>query len=889
MPNDRRARIEELYHAARARPAELQVAYVRDACADDAGLRDEVLSLLAHAPVSDVAAVLAAGATVSHYRIDARLGAGGMGEVFRATDMRLNRPVAIKVSRAAFSERFRREAQVLASLSHPHICTLFDVGPDYLVMELVDGETLEDRLSRGPLPIQDVLRVGKQIADALAHAHAQDVTHRDLKPSNVMLTRSGVKLLDFGLATLGDSSMTQTGAVIGTPAYMAPEQRQGSAAGPQTDIYALGLLLYEMATGKRPLLRPDEPPVLDSLPDTLRHVVARCLAENPDDRWQSASEIGALIEWFARARELKVPAADSARSRRAMANGWLTTAAAVALAAAAWTIWTAGAKSPEQANRYFLAPPSGGTFITEDPNRGGIAISPDGRWVAYVAIVNGEAGLWVYPVDPDDGVLRQVKGPVSASRPFWSPDSRSIGVASDGWLKRIDVDTGNVEQLAPLGSAFAGGAWLGDGRIVFAEWQSPLKVVSSTGGPVTPVTVLGQAEAHRYPQWLGDDRILYHESGVGDEVRIYAISLADPARATEVPTSANRVLYTDGYLLSATGTTLVARRFNPSTFQFEGDAQRITDQIAPQGRSTASVTVSTHALIFATSARRRVLRMLDEKGTPIELFEGLPEVSNPDLSPDDRLVAAVGGERLWVFERNTPPVPRATGVFFSPVFAPDGRNLTVSTKGNHFANLFRIGVRGGPLEPVLTWPDGQYANDWSRDGLVLFTQAGAKTSPDLWVVAVGPDGTRKGDPRAYLDQPHGESWGAFSPEPSSRWVAYQSSEIGKTEVFISSFPNPSVKHRVSLDGGTYPQWDAAGRLYYVTHDDRMIRATLEIRGDLIRVVSRDPLFRLPPGDGGGEAPFFDVSSDGRSFLVNVAEPAGPFTVLTNWRARLGSP
>ena len=439
-----------------SRPANLG-AFLERACGGDASLRKEIESLLVHtpanSPISETLTAgdfLAEGAKLGHYRVAARLGAGGMGVVYRGVDTRLNRAVAIKVCAAQFTLRFRREAQVLSALNHPHICTLFDVGADFLVMELIEGETMHARLRGGPLPPADVGRLGAQIADALAEAHAKGVTHRDLKPGNIMLTRSGVKLLDFGLASAaGAETLTQTGAVMGTPAYMAPEQFQGQHAGPQTDIYALGLTLYEMAAGKRPVVKPGEPMAMENLPGMLGHIVERCLAQDPAARWQSAAEVRALLEWSGRRRGLRAAGRPGRR--------WLWPAMALALAAGLMVVlgWARIRETPagNPALEVAITPPPNTSFRVALNSDGGFALSPDGTMLAFVGRTDGVPQLWVRPLNSRQS--RLLPGTEGAYYPFWSPDSRSMAfftATAPPSLKRIEVAGGPAVVLCRCAS-----------------------------------------------------------------------------------------------------------------------------------------------------------------------------------------------------------------------------------------------------------------------------------------------------------------------------------------------------------------------------------------------------------------------------------------------------
>jgi serine/threonine protein kinase len=465
-------------------------------------------------------ATLTPGTQLGPYKIEGPLGAGGMGEVFRATDTRLGRTVAIKTSQEQFSSRFDREARAISSLNHPHICTLHDVGPNYLVMELCEGETLAARLKRGKLSIQETLRYGAQIADALAAAHAKGITHRDLKPGNIILGKAGIKVLDFGLAkSQQDATLTGTRMVMGTPAYMAPEQREGKECDARTDIYSLGLILYEMATGRR--AEQGQTPSLDTLPERLRHVIEGCLEQDPAERWQTASDVHKELQWAATSTVFPngVPATSAAR------RSWLAWAVAALLAVATavvlWAPWRKPAATPETVQFQFQPP--------EKPIRTAfLQVSPDGRYFVFGGGAEGHDRLWLRNLDSLNA--RALSGTDNPTNPFWSPDSRFIAFSSERQLKKIPIAGGPPQIICDLPEDTAGGDWNRDGVILFGNLFGGVSRISAAGGPRTEVTVLDKARQetfHGRPVFLPDGKhFLYVRASINQEAEgIYLGSL----------------------------------------------------------------------------------------------------------------------------------------------------------------------------------------------------------------------------------------------------------------------------------------------------------------------------------------------------------------------------
>ena len=595
MTPSRWQQIEELYHAAlECEPGERAVLLART----DPELRREVESLLAQKSgatlldqpawegaaslLGSTAAVLTAGTQLGPYRIEGPLGAGGMGEVFRATDSRLGRSVAIKTSQKQFSARFDREARAISSLNHPHICTLYDVGPNYLVMELCEGETLAARLKRGKLSIQETLRCGAEIAAALAAAHAKGITHRDLKPGNIMLTKAGVKVLDFGLAkSPQDKTLTGARIVMGTPAYMAPEQRDGKECDARTDIYSLGLVLYQMATGKR--TEQGQPPPLDTLPPQLAPVIERCTAQDPDERWQSARDVAALLKLA----EKSQPTLARERPRR-MWLLWgiaaLTTLIVLALAGM-YLRETRQGVSDERSIRLIVPAPekvefSDGTLP---------AISPDGERLAFGGVdPDGKLRLWVRPLS--SLAAEPVPGTEGIASVFWSPDSHSIGFFAGGKLKRSDLNGGPPQVLCDASESYRpGGTWNREGSILFSSNdRDGLYRVPATGGEPSRVTALSaerQETLHAWPQFLPDGQhfIYLAQSEKPENTGIYIGSLDSKVTKRVLPASGNPSYAASpsriGYLLVMQAATLMAQGFDPARLELRGERFPVAERV----------------------------------------------------------------------------------------------------------------------------------------------------------------------------------------------------------------------------------------------------------------------------------------------------------------------
>ena len=952
MTPERLREIEVLFHEARERPSAERDAFLARACPNDPILRREVESLLAQpsagaidVPVGVLVAELvkppeprlAPGASIGPYRIVRLLGAGGMGEVYRAHDTTLGRDVAIKILPRHFTgdpgrlARFEREARVLATLSHPNIAAIYGIEERgdvrALVLELVEGETLAERISHGggrvrsggsihrTMTLHDALGIARQIAEALDVAHEKGIVHRDLKPANIMITSDGVvKVLDFGLAkqaieqgvgsptiTLGE---TREGAVVGSVAYMSPEQARGQTLDKRTDIWAFGCVLYEMLTGRAAFARqtfsdtvaailetePAWTALPGAVPQPLRRFLERALEKDPKRRLRDIGDARAELDEAARGREHHEPPA-SGNTRTGWRFAWVGVVALMALGGAT-AVWMRRATPPllPETRLEISTPPTTRPWC--------LAISPDGLTVAFVAESEGQPVLWVRPLS---GVAaRPLAGTAGALYPFWSPDNQSIGFFADGKLKRIDIKGGAAQTLADALNPL-GGTWAHDGSIVFTPHQlSPLLKISSGGGEASAVTQLAPGHlGHLFPQWLPDGtHVLYFVSGAASVRGAYIGRLGETAPRKLLDVSGPAAYAPTGHLLFVRENALFAQAIDSTRLEVTGSAVRVADRVAMGGSfQEAAVSASNAGAILyrgATAGGGRQLTWFDRSGVT------LSHVGNPDgarkggglsLSPDGHRVALArtvdGNLDLWLLNLER------SGVMSRLTFDPANEGWVLWSRDNlHFAfasnrngplHIFQKSIDGRTDEPLLVTPQNTVPADWSPDGQVLlYLTADPKTHLDIWALPIGGD--KK--PSPVIQSPVEDLNPQFSPDGA--WIAYQSDESNRHEVYLRPFHRSGAPVPISTDGGTQPRWRRDGKeLFYLGLDRRLMAVPIAFSSNGRSVEAGIPmrLFQTKIGGPGISQREYEVSPDGQRFLMDapVEEVLSPLILIQNWR------
>ncbi len=882
---------------------------------------------------------LSQGTRLGPYQILSPVGAGGMGEVYRAKDTRLDRVVAVKVlpsQRSADPElrqRFEREARAVSSLNHPHICTLHDVGSqdgvDYLVMEYLEGESLAERLKKGALALDEALRCGREIADGLDEAHRRGIVHRDLKPGNVMLTPRGAKVMDFGLAKLQKTAvareismlsaiptehkpLTDRGAILGTFQYMAPEQLEGKDVDARTDVFAFGALLYEMVTGRRAFegksqasliaaILEHEPRPMTELqplaPLALDWLVRGCLEKKPDDRWQSMRDVGKNLARVTESAETRPTAGSPSQGRRALTA--LT--GVLALSTVGLVLQNFLRHQPEnrESIRFTIDPPEG-TSIRGGPAAPQSAVSPDGRNVAIVTRdADGKGALWVRPLDGLEA--RALEGTDDAEFPFWSPDGRYLGFFANGQLKTIDISLGSRQVLCDAPPGFTpGAAWGQEGVILFGGLEG-ISRISASGGEPSFVTRTDRSRgeaSHFFPQFLPDGRrfLFLAMSSKAETSGIRLGSLDSPDTRFLIGTEVRAAYAEPGYLLFLREGTLFARPLD-SDLEWRGEPVRIADSIAynsTNGRTTFSIS-ETGVLAYRTGGAGgnplTQLTWFDREGNRVGTVGPPGYYGNVKLSPDGKRFAATltgesAMENVWigelannVFSRFTFGRSRDRTVSWSH----DGTRLFFASQRSGMVGLYaKLANGAGEAELLLDSAELKSLGSSAPTGDIVYQSQSVKTGWDLWVLPQGGS-----EPEPYLRTEFSEQNGSLSPD--GHWLAYASNESGRNEVFVSAFPSPVEKWQVSANGGGEPRWRRDGKeLFYIAPDNRIVAVEVTAGSTFARSAPR-PLFIAPVAQLFVGYTQFDVSADGTRFLVNALAdqgPGEPITVVVNWTAAL---
>jgi serine/threonine protein kinase/Tol biopolymer transport system component len=887
---------------------------------------DSILSLRA---IIQNTVALNPGIRLGPYEIQDPLGAGGMGEVYRARDTRLDRTVAIKILPANLSsdpvrrQRFEREAKSISGLNHPHICVLHDIGEqdgiDYLVMECVDGETLAKRLEKGALAVEQVLKFGAQIADALDKAHRSGITHRDLKPSNIMLTQSGAKLLDFGLAkpvalatgaTL-TAAATQTtpvtaeGTIVGTFQYMSPEQIEGKDLDGRSDIFSLGSVLYEMLTGRpafsgksnlsvaSAILEKDPAPIITLKPLTppiLDHAIRRCLAKDREERWQTARDLQLEIKWMSEAGSqsgIPTPAANPRRTRVPLA--WAVVGLSSLIALGLIIGFAFALRTPQPAQPMRLTAEMGADanlYASQGPSA---ILSPDGTRLAFVATdANQKRRIYIRLLDQTQAIA--LSGTENARNHFFSPDGQSLGFFADGKLKRVSVkgDTSTVLCDAPDDR---GGSWGEDGNIVFTpSFGAPIFSIAAAGGVAKPITTLDSdvgEVSHRWPQVLSGGKLLLFTAsaitGNYENADIVLYSVLSGKRSTLHHGGFYARYLPSGRVVYIHEGTLLTIPVNLERMETTGQPVRVLDNVATNNGTGGAQFSFSQTGNFAYISGGTVLQdmyldWMDRQGNFTHLRRVPAQYFTPVFSPEGKRVAFAmpdaGRVDVWVYTWESDTLTRLTfdGESNSnPAWTPDGRRVTYSTieKGTQSNIYWKRADGGGGILQLTNSKNAKNPFSWRPDGKVLaYAELNPKTRWDIMTLSVGGNdasGWKVEQPEPFLNGEYDELDPAFSPD--GRWVAYYSNESGSFEIYVRPFPGPGGKWQVSRGGGMTPRWSANGReLFYHTLDNRLMVADYTSSGDSFTAAGP----RLwSPGQFTARGPNrnFDVHPDGQRVVV----------------------
>jgi Tol biopolymer transport system component len=871
------------------------------------------------------------GDTIGHYRVTAKLGEGGMGAVYQARDSKLDRDVAIKVLPLSFANdpqrkaRFEREARVLASLNHPGIAAIYGVEDRALVMELVPGSTLADRIAQGPIPAEETLDIGCQIAEALEYAHERGVIHRDLKPANIKIDSADrVKILDFGLAkAVSDPALTSddpdnsptitgdtvAGAILGTPAYMAPEQARGKTVDKRADIWAFGVVLWEMLTGKRlfdgestvDVLRNvlEQPIDLERVPQRFRKLLARCLERNPKDRLRDIGEARFLL------REAPVEEPGGTVISAPLARlPWAIALVGISIAIGISFVHFRETAPEEHVVRSMVLPPEKTTFAFAS-NYGPMELSPNGRRMVFAATrEDGKSQLWIRSLDAV--AVQPLPGTEGGQFPFWSPDSLWVAFFAGGKLKKIDTRGGPPLELANAPSG-RGGSWSEKGVIVFApSTKDVLMRVSSSGGGSSPALAAEAAGiSPRFPCFLPDaEHFLfeaYQRAGGGRRVNLVVGSLS--SRTSKIVAEADsNALYAQGRLLYLRESTLMEQPFDAKALRTTAEAvpvtERLTRVLDPGSIGAFSVS-ATGMLAYQAGAieNTQQLTWFDRTGKPLGSIGEPRQFEDVEFSPDRKTLAAAvadanGSWDLWMYDVARAAATRFT---FDPaddlnaVWSPDGRTIAFTSGRNGHLDLYRKAANGtGDEELLYSGEYDKHPTSWSPDGkFLLYLSFEAPLRNDLFMLPLTPE--RPGDPRKpvpLLQTKFNERFGQFSPD--GHWVAFDSDEAERREIYVAPVSRPTEKHQISANGGIKPRWRQDGKeIFYQTPGGQLMAAEVRIHGDAVEVPAVHSLFGQFQANNGY---YWDVSADGQRILAAVAigtqKAPEPITLVENWAAAL---
>jgi len=948
MKPDRWQQIDKLFDASLERDPGQRAAFLDQACAGDEELRRELEALIAAheqansflaSPALEVAAQgieqhqaqSLVGRSLGPYRILALLGAGGMGEVYKASDTRLNRTVAIKVlpqhvsGDQEFRQRFEREARTVASLSHPHICSVFDVGrqdgTDYLVMEYLDGETLSTRLQRGPLPLDQALHISIEVAEALDVAHRLGIVHRDLKPGNIMLTKSGAKLLDFGLArseprtistplsqdSTRETTLTQEGRIFGTLQYMAPEQLEGGKADARTDLFAFGSVVYETVTGKKAfqaeshasviaaILEHDPPPLSTLEPlatPTLNRVVQKCLAKDPDRRWQSARDLADELKWI---REGTPSAGLSTYGARHLVKrerlAWTVMGLAVgALLTVAllrswpWAPLTAPPSRPTRRETIIL-PAAGrlalGNVLPGVVGHPTVAFSPDGSHLVYVVENGRNTRLFLRSMDEFEAA--PIAGTEGAFQPFFSPDGQWIGFFTHGKLKKVSLRGGEPVIVCDATRVW-GASWSTDGMIFFSPDEgSNLMRVSAEGG--IPQVVAGRHRGFLWPDVLpGGQAVIFTRRAIGRQVEL--LVLATGERRVLIQAGAGARYVPTGHLVYVREGDLLAVPFDLARLEVTGPTVPILLGVRTELWGAGQFTFAgdgTLAYIAGTFAGKGTLVWVDRRGVIEPLPVNVQQYGYFSLSPDCRRVAvqiSSTNTDVWLFDLARANWSRLTteGNNIDPIWTPDGKRVVfASDRAGPVSFFWQFAEVNSSAELLLANKNAQYPFSWSPDGkLLAFVEFDPITGYDIGVLPI--DGLRK--PQPLLRTRFGEAFPAFSPD--GRWIAFSSDESGRFETYVQRYPPTGERWQISTEGGAKPLWSPRGDELFYRSGSKYMVASIVLQPTFAagkpQVFAEGPYVNVP-----GRS--YDVDCDGRRLLV-IREVEQPSTteirVVSNW-------